>query len=117
MLAMRPATLHQSGRSDPSHTRLGWLSASLLIAAPAAFVVWIVWVVITIQGCPVLDIRMVAGPTVALLLSSTSTGAAVVMLMRRSTALGVALLTVGLLECIAFGLEVLQAAFCIPAAP
>jgi len=104
-----------TGTSRP--IALVWVSAGLLIAAPAVFVGWLVWVTFTIQMCPVLDIRMFGGPTVALLFAGAGTATAVVMLSRRATALGVALLTLGVLESVGFGLEVLQALFCIPAPP
>lgn len=102
---------------EPGHARYGWLSASLVAAAPVVFMVWIVLVSITIQVCPVLDVRMVSGPALATLLAGAGTTAAVAMLRLRSTAIGVTLLTLGLLECVGFGLEVVQATFCIPAAP
>jgi len=102
---------------EPGHARYGWLSAALIVAAAVAFIVWIVLVTITIQVCPVLDVRMISGPAVALLLAGAGTTAAIAMLRLRSTAIGVGLLTLGVLECIAFGLEVVQAMFCIPAAP
>jgi hypothetical protein len=95
--------------------RLGWVSAGLLVAAPVLFVVWIVWVTITIQMCSALDARMIGGPTLALLLGAAGATTSIVMLSRKATALGGALLTLGVLECVGFGLEVLQAAFCIPA--
>ena len=89
----------------------------MIIAGPVVFIVWIVLVTITIQMCPVVDVRMVSGPAVALLLAGVGTGAAIAMLSLRSTGLGVALLALGLLECVGFALEVLQAMFCIPAPP
>src|SRR4051794_35106050 len=97
------------------HARYGWLSAALIVAAPVVFIVWVVLVTITIQECPVLNVRMVSGPAAALLLAGAGTTAAIAMLRLRSTALGVGLLTFGLLECVGFGLEVVRAMFCIPA--
>jgi hypothetical protein len=95
--------------------RLGWVSTCLLVAAPAVFIGWIIWVTITIQMCSVPDIRMLGGPTVAFLLGCAGTTSAVVMLSRRATALAVALVTVGVLESVAFGLAIVQAGLCIGA--
>jgi hypothetical protein len=89
----------------------------LLVAAPVLFVVWVIWVTITIKVCSVLDARMIGGPTLALLLAAAGTTASVVMLSRKATGLGGALLTLGVLECVGFGIEVLQASLCIPAPP
>jgi hypothetical protein len=97
--------------------RLGWVSAGLLVAAPVLFVVWIVWVSITINVCSMLDARMIGGPTLAFLLAAVGTTASVVMLSRKATGLAGALLTLGVLECVGSGIEVLQASFCIPAPP
>ena len=89
----------------------------MLLAAPAVFIVWILWATFSIQMCPVMDVRMFGGPAVALWIAGAGATAAAVMLTQRTTALGIALLTIGILECLGFGLEVIQALFCIPAPP
>ncbi len=97
--------------------RWGWVSAGLIVAAPAVFVAWAVWVTLTAQVCSMLDVRMFGGPAIALLFGGAGATSAGVLLSRRVSALGIALVTLGVLECIGFGLEVLQYGLCIPAAP
>jgi hypothetical protein len=103
--------------SKASSTRLSWFSGGTLLAAPAVFIAWFVWATFGIQICAVMDVRMFGGPAVALGIAGGGATAAAVMLTRRTTTLGIVLLTIGILECLGFGLEVFQALFCIPAPP
>ena len=92
------------------------VAAGLIFAAPAVFATWLVWFVQT-PVCKVLDVGDLSGPAVAFALAGLGVIIAAIHMLRGTTELAVAVIIVGILECVGFGMALLWSGLCIPAAP
>jgi|SRR5665213_317723 hypothetical protein len=94
-----------------------WLGVGLIVAAPVlAFVAYAIWVSSTVV-CSYLDPRFVTAPALAFVLGGAGAVIGVAGLRSRVSAPAIVLLVIGILECTAISVELLQIGGCIPAAP